>query len=97
MPRTIPRLARVLLGQLTSREAADDGYNHEAVRAALFSAQDARCAYCGIEISERGYPVEHLRPRNGHQPGQGAPDPLIHHAGYWWLAWTWGEPLALLP
>lgn len=82
-------LAKVLLGDLTASDAADNGYNLAEVRDMLAAAQQniegvVRCAYCGREIAQRHFPLEHFRPRHGYQRGH-----KQHHQGYWWLTWTW--------
>jgi uncharacterized protein (TIGR02646 family) len=54
------------------------------VRGALIAMQGRVCAYCGADLTEGGYDVEHFRPRKI------ARDPL---GGYWWLAYDFGNYL----
>lgn len=60
-------------------------YNRKSVREALAKAQQRRCAYCEKSVAQKGYPIDHYRPKGRAVRGKGLPA----DGGYWWLTWTW--------
>jgi len=61
-----------------------DHWTKPDVRGALIAMQGKVCAYCGADLTEGGYDVEHFRPTKI------ARDPV---GGYWWLAYDFGNYL----
>jgi len=56
------------------------------VRGALLAMQGWVCAYCGVDLEQHAFDVEHFRPK-----GNVTDDP--GHEGYWWLAYEFSNYL----
>ncbi len=66
-------------------------YGHPSVKASLFAAQQAKCAFCEQILSKYCYgDVEHFRPKG--QAQQAAGEPFVK-PGYYWLAYEWSNLL----
>lgn len=61
-------------------------YADEAVKTALKTAQNMKCAFCETEIVRAYGDVEHFRPKGAWK--QDTEDSL-HYPGYYWLAYDW--------
>lgn len=66
-------------------------YGDPDVKAALFSAQHGKCAFCESKVTHTSYgDVEHFRPKGGWVQRDGD---LLARPGYYWLAYDWDNLL----
>jgi len=72
------------LSEGSSHEVDESVTNHDQVRMALERLFNDKCAYCGIQIEETGWDVEHFRPK-------GRVAERKDHPGYYWLSYSWNN------
>jgi uncharacterized protein (TIGR02646 family) len=64
-------------------------YAHDAVKAALLSAQHGKCCFCEAYVAHIQFgDVEHFRPKRGCRQSSRAP---LMRPGYYWLAYDWSN------
>jgi uncharacterized protein (TIGR02646 family) len=61
-------------------------YAHEAVKTALETTQNHKCAFCETDIVRFYGDVEHFRPKAAWKQEQ---SDKLHYPGYYWLAYDW--------